>query len=110
MLVTVLIDPAGDQPAAPGTYAEAWKSDPSRWRFLTGPVEQVRSVAVLFGMNFWDDEGFWTHSFHTVVVDRDSKLVSNLEGNQFSPKQLGDVVESVLNRGGNDGEKQESHP
>lgn len=96
MLVTVLIDPAGDQPVAPGTYPKAWKSDPARWRFLTGPVEQVRSVAALFGMNFWNDEGFWTHSFHTAVVNRDGRLVSNVEGNQFTAKQLGDVVESVL--------------
>jgi protein SCO1/2 len=95
-LVTVLIDSAGDQTGAPGTYAKAWKSDPARWRFLTGPVEDVRSVAALFGMNFWNDEGFWTHSFRTAVVDRDGRLVSNLEGNQFTSKQLGDVVESVL--------------
>ena len=64
-----------------GTYAKAWKSDPEHWSFLTGSVDQVRAVAALFGMNFWDDEGFWTHSFHTAVIDRDGRLVGNLEGN-----------------------------
>lgn len=98
VLVTVLIDPADGQRGIPGTYAKAWRSDAEHWRFLTGSMEQVRSIAALFGMNFWNDEGFWTHSFRTAVVDRDGRLISNLEGNQFSAKQLGDVVESALNR------------
>jgi protein SCO1/2 len=98
VLVTVLIDPADEQRGIPGTYAKAWRSDPEHWRFLTGSIEQVRSVAALFGMNFWNDEGFWTHSFRTAVVDRDGRLLSNLEGNQFSAKQLGDVVENALKR------------
>jgi protein SCO1/2 len=96
VLITILIDPANDQPGALGSYAKTWKADPSRWLFLTGPVEQLRSVATLFGTDFWDDEGFLTHSFHTAVIDRDGRLVANLEGNRFTPKQLGDLVESVL--------------
>ena len=96
ILITIIIDPANDSPVALKAYAKTWKADPARWLFLTGSVEQVRSVAVLFGMNFWDDEGFLTHAFHTAVIDRDRRLVANLEGNQFTPKQLGDVVESVL--------------
>jgi len=103
MLITILIDPANDQPGALGTYAKTWKADPSRWLFLTGSVEQLRSVATLFGTDFWDDEGFLTHSFHTAVIDRDGRLVANLEGNRFTPKQLGDLVESVLHGRANDG-------
>jgi protein SCO1 len=98
VLVTVLIDPTDRQHGIPGTYEKAWRSDAEHWRFLTGSMEEVRNVATLFGMNFWNDEGFWTHSFRTTVVDRDGRLVSNLEGNQFTAKQLGDVVESALKR------------
>ena len=71
--------------------------------------EEVRNVAALFGMNFWNDEGFWTHSFHTAVADRDGRLVGNLEGNQFSAKQLGDVVESALNKREADGRNRQPH-
>jgi len=49
-------------------------------------------------MNFWADEGFLTHSFHTVVIDREGSLAANLEGNQFTAEQLGDLVETVLRR------------
>jgi protein SCO1/2 len=36
------------------------------------------------------------HSFHTVVIDRQGKLAANLEGNEFSAQQLGDLVETVM--------------
>jgi protein SCO1/2 len=96
ILITIIIDPANDSQESLSTYAKTWKADPARWHFLTGSVEQVRSVALLFGMNFWDDEGFLTHVSHTAVIDRERRLVANLSGNQFTPKQLGDLVESVL--------------
>jgi protein SCO1/2 len=38
-----------------------------------------------------------THSLHTVIVDRQGKLAANLEGNQFTAQQLGDLVETVMN-------------
>jgi protein SCO1/2 len=95
MLITIVIDPANDQGAALNRYAQTWKADPEKWHFLTGPLEEVRDVAGLFGMDFWSDEGFLTHPFRTAVIDRDGRLVANLEGNQATAKQLGDLVESV---------------
>ena len=94
--MTIVIDPAQDRDKALERYADTWKANPAAWRFLSGPIDDVRTVAALFGMNFWKDEGFLTHSFHTVVIDREGKLAANLEGNQFSAQQLGDVVQSVL--------------
>ena len=41
------------------------------------------------------------HSFHTVIIDRQGKLAANLEGNDFTAQQLGDLVETVL-AGSND--------
>jgi len=55
-------------------------------------------VADLFGMKFWDSEGLLTHSLHTVIIDRQGRLATNLEGNQFTAKQLGDLVQVELNR------------
>jgi len=95
-LITIVIDPANDQGKGLEQYAETWKADPAIWRFLTGPVETIRGIAQSFGMNFWSDEGFLIHSFHTVVIDRQGRLAANLDGNQFSAKQLGDLVQTVL--------------
>jgi protein SCO1 len=98
ILITIVIDPDQDRGKALERYADTWKADPAAWRFLTGSLADVREVAELFGMNFWSDESFLTHSFHTVVIDRAGRLAGNLEGNQFTAAQLGDLVETVLRR------------
>jgi protein SCO1/2 len=97
-LVTIVIDPDEDRGKALERYAGTWKADPATWHFLTGKLSDVRAVAELFGMNFWNDEGFLTHSLHTVVIDRNGRLAANLDGNQFTADQLGDLVETVLAR------------
>jgi len=96
VLMTIVIDPDNDRGKALDQYADTWKANPAAWHFLTGPLPDVRGVAELFGMNFWSDEGFLTHTFHTVVIDREGHLAANLEGNQFNADQLGDLVETVL--------------
>ena len=95
-LLTVTFDPAHDSPAALAKYARIWKADPRWWHFLTGQSEAVRRVCDLFGEDFYQDEGLMNHSLHTAVIDRSGKLVANLEGNEFSAEQLGDLVQSAL--------------
>jgi protein SCO1/2 len=51
-----------------------------------------------FGVSAYPDEGLMIHSLHTVIIDRDGKLAANLEGNEFSAVQLGDLVETVMKR------------
>jgi protein SCO1/2 len=96
VLITIAIDPEHDQGATLTEYAAVWKANPASWHFLTGPLPEVRSVAAMFGMNFWREEGLLTHSLHTVIIGRSGKLAANLEGNQFTAQQLGDLVQSAM--------------
>jgi protein SCO1 len=98
VLLTIAIDPEHDQGETLTEYAAVWHADPALWHFLTGPLPDVKQVAAMFNMNFWRAEGLLTHSLHTVIIDRNGKLVANLEGNQFTPKQLGDLIQTVMNR------------
>jgi protein SCO1/2 len=98
ILLTIVIEPDHDQGQALAHYAETWKADWSAWRFLTGPLADIHAIAERFGMDFWNNEGYLTHSFHTVVIDRDGRLAANLEGNQFTADQLSDLVGTVLDR------------
>jgi protein SCO1/2 len=50
----------------------------------------------MFGMSVWNDEGVLAHSMHTAVIGRDGKLVANLDGNEFTAEQLGDLIQSVM--------------
>ena len=36
------------------------------------------------------------HSLHTAIIDRQGRIVANIEGNQFTADQLGDLVQTVL--------------
>jgi protein SCO1/2 len=98
VLLTIAIDPEHDQGAALTEYANTWKADPKVWHFLTGTVTQVKQVAGMFGMNFWSSEGSLTHTLHTIIIDREGRLAVNLEGNQFTSRQLSDLVEACINR------------
>ncbi len=98
VLLTIAIDPDLDRGDALADYARTWTTDARAWHFLTGPLADVKRVAGLFGVQFWQDEGSLTHSFHTAVIDRAGVLVANLDGNEFTPQQLGDLVQTVLDR------------
>jgi protein SCO1/2 len=53
-------------------------------------------VSRQFGLDFWADEGFFTHSMHTLVIDGHGKLAADFEGNQFTARQLGDYLEAAM--------------
>jgi protein SCO1 len=98
VLLTVVIDPVHDQPVELNSYARTWKADSGSWHFLTGPVTDIQRICRAFDMSFYPDEGLFVHSFHTVVIGRDGRLAANLEGNNFTAKQLGDLVQALEER------------
>jgi protein SCO1/2 len=98
ILMTIMIDPEHDQGATLVDYANVWKADSTTWHFLTGPLPDIKHVAGMFGVNFWSVEGLLTHSLHTIIIDRRGELAVNLEGNQFTPQELGDLVHTVMDR------------
>jgi protein SCO1/2 len=96
VLLTISFDPQRDTPEALAAYASQWKADPRAWHFLTGPVGDVRKVCALFGVEYFPDEGLMNHSLRTAVIDRTGTLVASIEGNTYSPEQLGDLVFTQL--------------
>lgn len=96
VLLTVTFDPVHDTPDVLAKYAEQWKADPATWHFLTGPPPNIQRVCELFGVHAFQNEGLIDHSLHTALIDRDGKLVANIEGNQFTATQLGDLIEQII--------------
>jgi protein SCO1/2 len=96
ILLTVTFDPVHDTPEVLAQYASRWNADPATWHFLTGPARDVHRVCHLFGVDFFPDEGLMNHSLHTAIIDRTGKMVANIEGNQFTADQLGDLMQAVL--------------
>jgi protein SCO1 len=98
VFLTITFDPARDTPEVMERYARQWRADPETWRFLTGPVADVRRVLETFGVAAFPDEGMLDHSLHTLVIDREGRLAAHVEGNQHSADQLADLVRAVLER------------
>ena len=96
VLLTVTFDPVHDTPEVLAQYASRWDADPATWHFLTGPAPDVQRVCRLFGVDFFPDEGLMNHSLHTAIIDRQGKMVANIEGNQFTAGQLADLTEAVI--------------
>jgi protein SCO1 len=95
-LLTVTFDPQRDTPEVLARYADQWKADGRGWRFLTGSVAEVQRVCSFFSVEAFPDEGLMNHMVRTVVIGKDGRLLANIEGNQFTPEQLGDLLRSVL--------------
>jgi protein SCO1 len=98
VLLTIAIDPEYDQGPALARYARSFGADARSWHFLTGTVSQIHEVAAMFGMDFWNTDGLLTHTLHTVVIDRNGRLAANIDGNQFTARQLGNLVKAVMGR------------
>lgn len=96
VLLTVTFDPVHDTPEVLAEYAAQWQANAAVWHFLTGAQADIQRVCRMFGVHAFANEGLMDHSLHTVVIDRQGRLVANIEGNRFTPAQLGDVVEGTL--------------
>jgi protein SCO1/2 len=96
VLFSISFDPVHDTSGVLAKYASTWKADPESWHFLTGPLDEVKAVSRRFGLNFWPDDVYVTHSLHTLVIDRRGRLAADFEGNQFTARQLGDYVEALI--------------
>ena len=96
MFLTVTFDPARDTPEKLSEYASQWEADPKVWHFLSGGEHEIQRVCDLFGVDFFPDEGLVSHSVHTAIISRTGQLVANIEGNQYTAAQLGDLVETAL--------------
>lgn len=96
VLLTVTFDPAHDTPDVLAKYAAQWNANAAHWHFLTGPEPEIQRLCHAFGVHAFANEGLMDHSLHTVLIDRQGKLVANIEGNQFTAVQLGDLTERIL--------------
>jgi len=98
VLLTVSFDPKYDTPETLARYARANRADTPGWHFLTGDPAKIERVCHAFGIQYWPEEGMITHSLETAIIDRDGRLAAAVEGKDFTPQQLGDLVASVLDR------------
>jgi protein SCO1/2 len=96
VFLTISFDPRYDTPAILARYAASQHAGGPGWHFLTGDPAKIERVCNAFGIQYWAEEGLITHSLQTAVIDRDGRLAATVEGKDFTPEQLGDLVGAVL--------------
>jgi protein SCO1/2 len=98
VLLTISFDPKYDTPQMMAAYATANRAGGPGWLFLTGDSAKIARVCDAFGIQYFAEEGLITHSLQTAVIDRDGRLAATVEGKDFTPQQLGDLVGAVLDK------------
>lgn len=75
-LLSITVDPAYDTPEKLAAYAQRFTAEPTKWRFVTGPVDKVRKLVEGPFMNSMIDEGLTpsgapaiSHNGYFVLVD-----------------------------------------
>lgn len=87
-LASFSVDPAYDTPAKLTEFAQRYQADPARWRFVTGPVEDVRKLVEGPFMNSMTNEGVTpsgapqiAHSGFFLLVDAQGHIRGHYDSN-----------------------------
>jgi protein SCO1 len=94
-LVSITVDPEYDTPAVLKEYGDQVGASPDRWKFLTGPKDQVETVVMKGFLQALAREPSGTpiHSTRFVLVDREGWMRAFLDGNdpELPQKLLMDI-------------------
>lgn len=98
-LISFTVDPDFDTASVLKDYAEKVGASPEKWRFLTGPKDQIDAAV---GKGFLlplskDPEGMPVHSTRFVIMDRDGWIRGFQDGNDPEVVQrllmdIGDIL------------------
>src|SRR5262249_38336358 len=72
-LVSFTVDPEHGTPEALAQYAARYHAQPERWRFLTGPREQLHQLA-RYAFKLGNVDGQLIHSTRLVLLDGQSRI------------------------------------
>jgi protein SCO1/2 len=112
MIVSITVDPEGDTPEVLKIYGKTHAIDPSRWRLLTGPYNQVLNLVQKgFYLPIAENEGAdpkliaeqgpITHSTKLVLIDAELQIRGYYDSDDANDlKQLTADTKRLLSRSG----------
>ena len=90
-LLSLSFDPDYDTPAILKAHAARAGADPALWTYGTGSRDAIDPFAAVFGVAVMRDDKPMEeilHNLRTAVIDKDGKLSSVLNGNDWKPDEL----------------------
>jgi len=95
-LLSISFDPANDTPEVLRDYAADHTDHLDTWTFATGDTSQVNRVTSLFRVYTEQEGGEITHNLVTAVVAPDGTVRRIFRGNDWTPEDVGQTVETIL--------------
>lgn len=95
---SITFDPERDTPEVLKEYARAFDADLDGWSFLTGDPEDVRAVALDYGVVTLPatDEAI-DHNALTTLIDRDGDMRVQYIGSRFDPDEFEHDLRDLVN-------------
>jgi protein SCO1/2 len=97
-LLSVSFDPDYDTPPILKAHAARVGAAPHLWTFATAPRERVEALGGRLGLSLIrerDESAAITHNLRTAVIDRQGRLVTVLNGNEWTAEQAIAALASV---------------
>jgi protein SCO1 len=89
MLLTISTDPERDTPSKMNAYAQAYKADLRRWRFLTGSHKDLAQVWKDFGVTVRElGNGQIQHTNLTTLIDPEGVRRVDYYGDKWQEKEV----------------------
>ena len=109
-LLSVSFDPEHDTPQTLETYGQkylhlAGENNFKHWEFVAVQPEEAQKVGAFFGLLFKEEQGIFTHSLSTVILDPQGKIYKWYPSNHWQPADILKDLNSLL---GGDGAKSAS--
>ena len=92
-LLSISIDPEYDTPAVLRSYGASHTGryedeEFTHWEFATGTKDQVKDVAMFFGLQYYPEKDQIVHGLRTVIVGPDGKVAKVYRGNEWKPSEV----------------------
>jgi protein SCO1/2 len=90
-LLSVSFDVEHDTPQVLRAYGLPFqKTRPpfTHWRLASGRLGELRKLALAYGLEFDEHEGYFTHNLRTAVLAPDGRLRRLMHGNDWQPQEL----------------------
>ncbi|MEP6636723.1 MAG: SCO family protein [Acidobacteriota bacterium] len=100
-LLSISFDPEYDTPKVLRSYGAAYTgkySDEtfSHWEFASGSRDEVKGIAQLFGLRYYEDKDQVIHGLRTVIITPDGKVHKIYHGNEWKPDEVMAELKTVL--------------
>jgi protein SCO1/2 len=95
-LLSISFDPGFDTPENLKGFATLLREDSYHWDFATAGSDELRKLGGAFGLQFWRENGSFSHNLRTVVVNAAGRVQRVFKGNEWQPAELIEEVRKAM--------------